>query len=206
MLISNTPLMKAAAFTLTAALAAACTAHSACAPRVQWQLTLGEPYLAENVIDLKTGTNGSFRVLAYAETMLPGNQVTSSYVTLWFDADGHLLSRDVLFPPVPSYGVALALPNGDFILSGRYRSQATAGTDYYVARVDRSWQSRWVQILGGDNDDDLTGVRATRDGGFLVGGLSFSAPSGNKTSPYYGNSDFWVVRLDANGRDRKSVV
>jgi hypothetical protein len=37
------------------------------------------------------------------------------------------------------------------------------------------------------------------DSGFLVGGSSWSIPSGNKTSFNFGLTDYWIIRLDAAG-------
>jgi hypothetical protein len=37
------------------------------------------------------------------------------------------------------------------------------------------------------------------DSGFLVGGSSWSIPSGNKTSFSFGLTDYWIIRLDAAG-------
>ena len=38
-----------------------------------------------------------------------------------------------------------------------------------------------------------------RDGGFLLAGISFSEPSGNKSAANYGYGDIWLVRIDAYG-------
>jgi len=57
---------------------------------------------------------------------------------------------------------------------------------------------QWQQSFGGSDDDYLQSLQQTSDGGFILGGCSFSdAGTGNKTSPSYGSTDFWVVKLDA---------
>ena len=58
----------------------------------------------------------------------------------------------------------------------------------------------WQQTFGGSQDETLTSLQQTLDGGFILGGFSYSAMDGNKTSPNFGGADFWVLRLDANGR------
>jgi hypothetical protein len=42
-------------------------------------------------------------------------------------------------------------------------------------------------------------IRQTSDGGYLVGGTTFSSASGNMTSSSHGGQDFWLLRLDAGG-------
>jgi hypothetical protein len=83
--------------------------------------------------------------------------------------------------------------------SGNKRSGNFGGYDFWVVRVDAQGARVWDQVFGGTDDDYLRSLTQTADGGFLIGGQSLSAPSGNKTSPLYGTNDFWIVRLSANG-------
>src|SRR6266478_2974950 len=97
--------------------------------------------------------------------------------------------------------------DGGFILGGDSRSGATGskisvnygGADFWVLRLDASGNELWDQSFGGANNDTLQALQQTSDGGFILGGSSDSAPSGNKTSTSYGGSDFWVVRLNSSG-------
>jgi hypothetical protein len=65
-------------------------------------------------------------------------------------------------------------------------------------RTDGEGNVLWDRSFGGTGSDTLSSLQETFDGGFILGGTSTSAPSGNKTSPSYGY-DYWLVRLDANG-------
>jgi hypothetical protein len=60
-------------------------------------------------------------------------------------------------------------------------------------------QIQWQRTYGGTNDEWLATILPTSDGGFLLGGTSSSAPSGNKTSSAYGNADMWIVKIDVSG-------
>ena len=59
-------------------------------------------------------------------------------------------------------------------------------------------QIEWQKSFGGGLAE-YGGAIQTSDGGYLIGGGSRSGPSGVKTSPNYGGSDFWIVKLDAFG-------
>jgi hypothetical protein len=190
--------MKGIIITLIVALTYAYSALSACAPRVQWQFIFGDPYLAEGIIELEPQADGSTRVFAYRQIRLSTDQLGHSYMTLWLDAHGNLLSTNVLVSPQSYMQVVKTLPDGGFLLTGGWFTSRFGGIDYHAERVDKNWQPVWVQVLGGTNDD-RGGIWATKDGGYLMAGESFSPPSGSKTSPHYGNGDFWIVRLDANG-------
>lgn len=96
------------------------------------------------------------------------------------------------------------LPDGGFLIGGS--SQGFGGTnagfgelDYWIVRVDRAGTRLWQRLYGGSARDQLLTMALTGDGGCIVGGWSWSGVDGNKTSEYYGYTDYWVLRLDANG-------
>ena len=49
--------------------------------------------------------------------------------------------------------------------------------------------------------DELYGVEVASDGGYVLGGISFSPLSGNKASVSFGSDsgDFWILKIDAQG-------
>jgi hypothetical protein len=60
-------------------------------------------------------------------------------------------------------------------------------------------QVEWTRRLGGASNDDLTVVRQVAGAGYIIGGTSESGPGGTKTSPRYGGTDMWAVRLSPTG-------
>lgn len=58
---------------------------------------------------------------------------------------------------------------------------------------------QWQKTLGGNGDDLLFDLIQTTDGGYVAVGRSASGISGDKTETSRGQSDIWVVKLDANG-------
>jgi pimeloyl-ACP methyl ester carboxylesterase len=72
--------------------------------------------------------------------------------------------------------------------------------DYWVLRLEPDGKKRWETNFGGNSIDQLYAIRQTADGGFLLGGNSYSAGgTGNKTATNYGGSDIWLIRLNTNG-------
>ncbi len=65
--------------------------------------------------------------------------------------------------------------------------------------MDDSGNKLWEKSYGGVNEDQLGSAAKVPSGGYVLAGLTESPPSGNKTSPVYGGTDFWVVRIDDNG-------
>tara|TARA_R110002072_G_scaffold235697_1_gene393312 strand:+ start:25926 stop:27551 length:1626 start_codon:yes stop_codon:yes gene_type:complete len=80
------------------------------------------------------------------------------------------------------------------------KSENTRGNlDYWVLKVDAQGEIQWQRTLGGRYADILKTVVETPDGGYLLGGISNSPESGDKTDKNLGEFDFWIVKLDAEG-------
>lgn len=80
------------------------------------------------------------------------------------------------------------------------KTQPSQGTyDYWVVKLDAVGQKQWDQRVGTSVGDTLGSVRQTRDGGYLLGGMTRGGISGDKTQPSRGRRDYWVVKLSAQG-------
>lgn len=95
-------------------------------------------------------------------------------------------------------GVILA-GTSDSPISGDKSQASRGGNDYWVVRVDADGVKQWDRRFGGTGHDWCRVVRATPDGGFILGGLSASGAGGDKTQASRGGSDYWVVKIAANG-------
>lgn len=97
--------------------------------------------------------------------------------------------------------------DGGYILGGwsdsgasSVKSQASKGSsDYWIIKVDALGNKQWDKTYGGNQADNLTVIRQTSDGGFILGGHSDSGISGDKSQPSQGNNDFWIIKLDGIG-------
>ncbi len=58
---------------------------------------------------------------------------------------------------------------------------------------------QWQNTIGGLNNDYLHSVQQTSDGGYILGGYSYSNISGDKTENNNGLSDYWIVKLNSSG-------
>jgi hypothetical protein len=98
--------------------------------------------------------------------------------------------------------------NGCFLLAG-YSNSGISGNktnanfsslnDYWLVKVDASGNKLWERNFGGLSSDLLYTIIPSGDGGFLLGGLSLSGASGNKTTAAFGGGDYWLVKIDADG-------
>jgi hypothetical protein len=84
-------------------------------------------------------------------------------------------------------------------VSGTKTSASFGSGDFWVVKLDANGNKQWDRSCGGTNLDRIHSLQQTSDGGYILGGISFSDASGTKTSPNSGASDYWIVKIDANG-------
>lgn len=78
--------------------------------------------------------------------------------------------------------------------------------DYWIVKLDSKGEIEWQSSFGGQFADITRSVEQTRDGGYIVGGYSNSPESGNKTEKNYGLGDYWVIKLDKDGKQEWQKV
>lgn len=97
--------------------------------------------------------------------------------------------------------------DGGYIIAGASRSgisgdkteSSNGNFDYWIVKTDSLGVIEWQQTIGGSDFDYLYSVKQTSDGGYILGGSSFSNISGDKTENSNGVFDFWVIKIDAIG-------
>ena len=70
---------------------------------------------------------------------------------------------------------------------------------FYNSMLAQDIQIEWQKTIGADHNDYFWDMEITSDGGFILGGTSFSNMSGDKTEDLIGIMDYWVVKLDSFG-------
>jgi len=107
-------------------------------------------------------------------------------------------------------GLATAADNKGYLIAGYAHSNAgydkselnrgsSVWSDYWVVKLNKSGGVKWNKTYGGGNEDVLTSFKSTSDGGFIMGGHSYSPAEYEKTDSFLGNCDYWIVKIDANG-------
>ncbi len=79
--------------------------------------------------------------------------------------------------------------------------------DYWIVKTDAAGNKQWEKRFGGFLDDNLYAVKQCPDGGYLLGGESFSGVGGDKSQPNWDTTtnfsnasrDFWIVKIDSLG-------
>lgn len=72
-------------------------------------------------------------------------------------------------------------------------------SDYWLLELDDNGQKLREWSFGGTGLDDLYVLLENKRGELVIGGVSDSGISGNKTAPPHGGYDFWLLGLDPAG-------
>jgi len=86
-----------------------------------------------------------------------------------------------------AYGVQ-PTSDGGFVVAG-YTGDDSLGYDLLLMKTDANGDTQWVRRYGGQSWDMGYSLRATRDGGYIVAGITLSL----------GSYDIWLVKTDAQG-------
>ena len=127
--------------------------------------------------------------------VLAGNSSGSSGVGVWLlrtGPDGNLLwSRN----PGVSTGAAahdvVQTTDGGFAVAGSANA-AGRGSDAILIKTNSQGDTRWARSFGGEYNDEVRSLILTSGGGYAMGGFTWSYGSGL--------SDFWLVKVDGEGR------
>ncbi|MCI0746264.1 MAG: hypothetical protein L0Y58_12740, partial [Verrucomicrobia subdivision 3 bacterium] len=164
---------------------------------------------------LQNTADGGFLIGGFSSSGISGNKTSQNlggndFWVVRLNANGSNV-WDKSFGGTEDDGIYSLQQTGDggFILAGNSYSASTGNKtstnfgsdDIWIARLDASGNKLWDRSFGGSGDDGFfnVAIQQTADGGFVLGGDSTSPADGNKTSAPFGQDDFWVIRLDANG-------
>ncbi|MCP4134251.1 MAG: carboxypeptidase regulatory-like domain-containing protein [bacterium] len=82
--------------------------------------------------------------------------------------------------------------DGGCIVAGYTDSYGSGGSDFWVLKLDSSGNKDWEEFFGGTGSDSPRSIQQTSDGGYIVGGNTWSYGSGI--------DDMWILKLDSSGQ------
>ena len=95
-------------------------------------------------------------------------------------------------------------PDGGYVTAGfTYSNDGDLGVnkglfDMWIVKLDANYGKVWSKSLGGANGNLANAVAASADGGYVAAGFTTSNNTGD-VGANHGSSDFWIVKLNANG-------
>lgn len=175
---------------------------------LQWQKSYGGTS-ADNSYAIIQTLDGGYAVTGFSNTTdgsgdIPDNNGSWDYWFCKLDAGGNIQwqkslggsATDDAFGIVQntdsSYVICGYSSSPDGMVTGNH-----GDNDYWIVKLDKTGALVWERSYGGSGSDRAFGISKTSDGGYIINGVSASA-DGDVTGNH-GSTDYWVVKLDADG-------
>ncbi|MBL0073652.1 MAG: T9SS type A sorting domain-containing protein [Bacteroidetes bacterium] len=186
---------------------------------ILWQNTIGGEY-EEALTSIKQTTDGGYILGGFSQSNASGDKTENNYDTLCATFDYWIVKTDSLGNLIWDITIGgsdedrlLAIEqtaDNGFILGGFSRSNisgvkvennigASPTTDYWIVKTDSLGNIEWQNTIGGSLYDYLYSIKQTQDGGYILGGMSCSNISGDKTETCLWYGDYWIIKTDSLG-------
>ncbi|MCZ4320351.1 T9SS type A sorting domain-containing protein [Aequorivita viscosa] len=182
------------------------------AGEIEWQRTIGGSG-NDFLNSIALSSDGGYVLGGYSDSNISGEKTENSLgdVDGWvlkLDSSGNILWQNTIGGTnADTITAVIATSDGGYLLncysnsnSSPDKSENSLGSyDYWIVKIDNTGNIIWENTIGGDGADSSLALANTTDGGFIVGGASFSNISGDKTENTNGLQDYWVIKLDGSG-------
>jgi hypothetical protein len=166
------------------------TGNTTQATRIEtWSKTFGGQDL-DSTRTIQNTTDGGYIVAGWSKSFGKNSDVW----LLKLDSEANVQWQKTLvakgFEMVESKGLRTTM-DGGYIVAGQTDSAGAGKADIWVVKLDGDGEIEWQNAYGGPNVDRSRAVQQTRDGGYIVSGMTNSFGEGAR--------DFWVLKLDPDG-------
>lgn len=172
---------------------------------IEWDKTIGGN-LKDWLRVVRQTADGGYILAGYSYSDISGDKTAANlgYIDYWLVKTDSLGNKqwDKTYggSDVEELTCFELTKDGGYIFGGYTLSYTKGDYDYYIVKTDSNGVKKWSKNYGGTGLDNLRSVRQTRDGGYVLGGWSSSPVSGDKTSAGNGKDDYWLVKINANGK------
>lgn len=177
------------------------------APAIEWQKCLGGSS-AEDLYSIAQTTDGGYIVAgktASSDGDVTMNHGGDDYWILKLDGMGAIQwQRSFGGTSSEAPRAIRQTTDGGYIVAGYSSSLdgdvtghhgTTSKNDFWIVKLSGGGLMQWQKSLGGSNEDAVFSVDQTSDGGYVLGGYTYSTDgdlSGSRV-----NADYWIVKLTA---------
>ncbi|HMT27931.1 MAG TPA: T9SS C-terminal target domain-containing protein, partial [Bacteroidia bacterium] len=179
---------------------------------IEWQNTIGGSGI-DYLYSISQTSDGGYILGGYSGSNISGDKTENSNGTFdyWIvktDSKGDIQWQNTIGGSGEDLLVSISqTSDGGYILGGRSQSNISGDKtedsngfyDYWIVKTDSTGAIQWQNTIGGSWDDQLYSIAQTSDEGYILGGLSGSNISGDKTEDSNGTLDYWIVKTDSTG-------
>jgi hypothetical protein len=179
---------------------------------IQWQNTIGGNN-DEYLYSIHQTSDGGYILGGASNSNISGDKTENSmgsydYWIVKTDASGIIQWQNTIGGFGNDYLFSIQqTADGGYILGGYSLSNISGDkiensngmNDYWIVKTDSAGIIQWQNTIGGSDNDVLYSINQTIDGGYILGGYSYSNISGDKTENSNGIFDYWIVKIDMSG-------
>jgi hypothetical protein len=182
---------------------------------IQWDNTIGGS-MDEGPNSIEQTSDGGYILGGFSNSNISGDKTENSkggydYWMVKTDSLGSIQWQNTIGGNVNDFLQSISQTNdGGYILGGKSASNMSGDktepcyggfgqSDYWIVKTDSLGNIQWQNTIGGFGYEEFFSIEQTIDGGYIIGGISDSGISGDKTENSIGYSDYWIVKTDAFG-------
>lgn len=183
------------------------------APAIDWQRDLGGSE-GDGVGIIHQMPDGSYIMATSSYSDISGDKTEGvlegdDYWVVKLDSNRNIIWQNTIQGSGSETLTAMELtPDGGCIMGGYSNAHDPSadkaehgfdGYDYWVVKIDTFGGLEWEKTIGGHDNDYLSCIALTSEGGYIIGGYSNSGNTGEKTEASNGQYDYWVLKLNSHG-------
>jgi len=143
-------------------------------------------------LSIQQTSDGGYIVAGSTFSYIYGSSGNADFAIYKLDSSGNKVWFKHYGGTDDEYGYSIQqTPDGGYIVTGETGSYSHGGNDIAIYRLNSSGNKVWFKHYGGTSDDYGRSVQQTSDGGYIVGGETWSYS--------HGNSDFAIYKLNSSG-------
>ncbi|OJV15179.1 MAG: hypothetical protein BGO21_04840 [Dyadobacter sp. 50-39] len=177
----------------------------------QWDKTIGGNG-ADFLSDVRQTSDGGYILAGSSQSGLSGDKTEGSLSQdAWIvklSANGSIEWDNTLGgPDGESVQEIRQTADGGYIfisdsfsgIGGDKTEPSRGSFDIWVVKLNANGSKAWDRTYGGSDYEMNSSISLTTDGGYIIGSMSGSGVSGDKTQANFGQPDYWILKLSSSG-------
>ena len=156
----------------------------------QWNRTLGGTGYEVMVFVQQTADEG-YNIIGNTDSYGAGS------FDIWFvkiDSNGNMQWNNTFGGTGQDWAYSVSQVPGGYIIAGMTESYGAGYSDFWLVKTDTKGEEQWNNTYGGYYLDGADSIEQTRDGGYIIAGMTQSFGAGH--------NDFMLVKTDSNGKEQ----